>query len=228
MAPSLVTSYAVYANASNTTTLTTTTFTPSNGEVLVVKLATWDTAVSMGAPTGGSQTFTSRNIVAPGGFNNWCGIYTAVVSGSPVNMTVSSTPSATSWHSMVVERWSGATLAASPAVNATTSGTGTCSTTLTTTAANSVVSWTSADASDKDPSTRAYLSSATEDGLQDGHVGNNMVAYYAYQSAATAGSQTMGLSAPTPQTWVLAGIEVKAAATASGPIKPLSQYTGFF
>lgn len=217
-APTLITSYAVYANASNTNALTTPSFTPANGEVLIVKLGTWDTAVSMGVPTGGAQTYLSQQIVATGGFNPWTGIYGATVAGSPGAMTVSSTPSATCWHSMVVERWSGALLAATPVVNTTVSGASSApSGTVTTTAANSIVTWGSADANSTSPATRAYLSGAVEDGLQDGSVGANNVAYYAYQAAAAAGAQSIGLSAPAGQRWVMAGVEVKAAAAAPTP-----------
>jgi hypothetical protein len=37
------------------------------------------------------------------------------------------------------------------------------------------------------------------------------VMYFAYQSAAAAGSQSFGLSAPTGMQYVIAGIEVQAA-----------------
>jgi hypothetical protein len=45
-----------------TSALVTPSFTPSNGEVLVIKLATYDSASPLGAPTGGSQTYTARII----------------------------------------------------------------------------------------------------------------------------------------------------------------------
>jgi hypothetical protein len=60
MAPTLAaTPLFVTSSTVNTNTLTSSSFTPANGEVIVVKLATGDTTVSMGAPTGGSQTYTS-------------------------------------------------------------------------------------------------------------------------------------------------------------------------
>jgi hypothetical protein len=66
-----------------------------------------------------------------------------------------------------------------------------------------------------DPSTRAYLASATQDGLRDDHVGSNGCDYHAYQSSTGTGSQSYGLSAPTGMTWVLAAIEVQASAGAA-------------
>lgn len=212
MAPTLIASYPVYQLTQTTSAITSPSFTPSNGELLVVKMSTWDTNVSMGTPTGGGQTFTQAQVSAPGGFNQWAGVFTAQVSGSPGSMTVSSTPSGSSVHSMVVERWSSAKIAASPAVCSPINGSGTPSSTVTTTGTNSVVSWTSGDANSRDPSTRAYLSSATEDGLQDGHIGTNGVSYFAYQTAAAAGAQTVGLSAPASQAWVIAGVEIQASA----------------
>jgi hypothetical protein len=214
MAPTLVASYYVQSSGTSTAAVTTPSFTPTNGEVIVVKLETWDTAVAMGAPTGGSQTYTSRAIVAPGGFRPWAGIYTAVIAGSPGSMTVSSTPGASSRYSMVVERWTGQ-LAASPAVGTNNAGSGSANGTVTTTGTNSIVSWVASDAQSLDPATRAYLASATDEGVRDDHVGANGVAYHAYQTAAAAGSQSFGLSAPTGMQYCIAGIEVQDAAPAA-------------
>ena len=227
--PTLVASYFVQQNASTTNTaLTTPSFTPSNGEVIVVKLATWDTGTAMGAPTGGSQTYTSRVIVAPGGFRPWNGIYTAVISGSPGSMTISSTPAANARYSMCVERWSSASLAATPVTNSggtTNGGSGAAASTLTTSAANSVISWVAGDAQSLDPATRAYLDSATDEGVRDGHVGSNGVDYHAWQNVAAAGSTSFGLSAPTGMQWDIAGIEVLDASGGAAPAFPPSRLT---
>jgi hypothetical protein len=214
-APTLVASYFVKSSTTGTAALTTPSFTPSNGEVIVITLETWDTGTSMGLPTGGSQTYTSRVAFAPGGFKPWVGIYTAVISGSPGSMTISSSPSASARYSMTVERWSGATLAATP-VTATDTNTTTPQATLTTSAANSIISWVSGDSNSRDPATRAYLLSGTDDGTRDDHVGSNGVGYHAYVVAASAGSQTFGLSAPSSQAYAIAGIEILAASAPSG------------
>lgn len=212
MAPTLVTTpYYVQESPQGTAAITTPSFTPSNGEVLVIKLATWDTAVAMGAPTGGSQTYTSRIINAPGGFAEWCGIYTCVISGSPGAMTVSSTPAASARCSMVVERWTGAQLAATPITSSATGATGVAAGTITPSAGTSIISWVAGDAQSVDPATRVYLASATQDGLRDDHVGANGCDYHAYQSSTGTGSQSYGLSAPTGMSWVIAAIEVQAS-----------------
>lgn len=216
MAPTLVTTpYYVQLSPQGTSALVTPSFTPSNGEVLVIKLVSWDTAVAMGAPTGGSQTYTSRIINAPGGFNEWAGIYTAIISGSPGSMTVSSTPSASARASMVVERWSGAQLAATPVTASSSSLSAPASGSITPSSGTSIISWCAGDAQAVDPATRAYLASATQDGLRDDHIGNNGCDYHAYQSSTGPGSQSYGLSAPTGMSYVTAAIEVQASAGAA-------------
>jgi len=201
--------------------LSTPSFTPSNGEVIVVKAATWDTGTASGTPSGGGLTYTQRATAAPGGFAGYCTIFTSVVSGSPGSMTVTlSAPAGSCYHSMVVERWSGAQLAATPASNATIFANGSApSATITTTGTNSIITWANVDVNVNDPAARAYLSGATEDGLADGHDTAASVHYYAYQTAASAGSQTIGMSAPSNQRWSMIGIEVQDApvvATAQG------------
>ena len=223
MAPSLIASYFLQQNTTGTATLTTASFTPANGEVIIVKLGTWDTGNAMSAPTGGGQTYASRLIVAPGGFKEWCGIYTATISGSPGAMTISSSPPVSGRYSMVVERWSSATLDTTPATNSGGTVVGVSSaaaSTLTTTAANSVISWVCTDVNSTDPVTRAFLGSGTEDGLRDGHSGANGVEYFGYQPVASAGATSFGLSAPTTMSWSIAGIEIKDATSVDATITP--------
>lgn len=211
MAPTLVTTpYEVDSTAANTTSLVTPSFTPTNGEVIVVKAVTEDSGTTISTPTGGSQTYTSR-ATSTAASNCGCAIYTAVVSGSPGAMTVTVAIGGNAkWHSMVVERWSGAALATTPATNVTKTGTGTATTTLTTAAAGSVVTWLDGDWNATAPGTPTYASSATQDGLHNKSP-SNYVAYYAYQTAASAGSQTFGVTSPTGQTWTLLGIEVQSS-----------------
>lgn len=224
--PTLLASYAVYSAGADTSSLTTPSFTPVNGEVIVVKLATWDTNNPMGAVSGGGQTYTTRVTAAPGGFNCWARIVTAVVAGSPGSMAVTAAGTASnSRHSMVVERWSGQ-LAASPAVNATVNGTGSApSAAITTVGTGSVLSWCSVDNNSLDPTGRTYLLSATEDGLFNG-VGGNSVQYFAFAGVGAAGTYNIGMSAPAPQIWVMAGVEILAAAPSSVTPRPFTGTTG--
>jgi hypothetical protein len=221
---SLITFYNVNAAARDTSTLTTASFTPANGEVFVVTVATEGSAVpTIGTLSGGSQTYTMRNnsLVAS---NCGVAIYTAVVAGSPGAMTVGMTFSGNvGYHSLTLERYSNASLAATPATNTTETGTGAPSSTLTTTAANSIVSWVNGDWNAIAPGTPAYLSSAISTGV-DNRSTQFYVGYHAYQTAGAAGSQTFGMSSPTGQKWSMVGIEVlDSGGTAAAVLWPRSR-----
>lgn len=217
--------YPVYSAAADTTNLVTPTLTPTpvNGDVLVVKLTTWDTGNPMGAVTGGGQTYNTVNTAAPGGFNGWSRIIGCTIAGSPGAFAVTGAGTATnSRHSMVVEHYlaaNGYSLAGSPATNAVKNGAASApSASITTVGPGSVLTWCSCDVASIDPVTRAYLLSGTEDGLFDGHVGANSVQYFAYATVAAPGAFTIGMSAPGGQTWVMTGMEVLfTAATTPAP-----------
>lgn len=229
MAPTLVTSYFLESptapgGTGDTLALVTASFTPSAGEVIVVKAQTWDKATATGTPSGGGLTYTSRVTIAPSVFATYGRIFTAVVGGSPSSMTVTlSAPASASYHSMCVERWSGAQLAATPATaSGNYSSASAPSLTITTAANNSVVSWLNGDGQSIAPTgTGTYLSGATNDGLANGSSQSNSCQYYAYQTAATAGSQTFGMSAPTGQKWAMAAIEIQAAAVTATNAPPV-------
>jgi hypothetical protein len=221
VAPTLITNYFVESNHNgDTSTLTTPSFTPSNGEVVVVMASTWDTATTSGTPSGGSQTYTSQVTEAGGGFSTYVRIFTATISGSPGSMTiVLSAPSASSYHHMCVARYSGAQLAVTPATNAAIySSASAPSSTITTTGTNSVVAWCCGDAQSVDPTGHTYRSSATELGLGNGFPQVSGVFYFAHQTAAASGSQTYGLTAPSTAKWSMVAIEVQAAATTGAAV----------
>src|SRR6478672_5257795 len=219
MAPSLTASYLVLSTASNTTALVTPSFTPVVGDILVVKRVT-ETGVHpySAAPSGGSLTYTSRASSTSTSQVD-AAIYTTTTT-SATSMTVSSGALSTGgWHSMLVERWANAQLAATPATNSTKTGTGAPSTTLVTVASNSVVSFLDGDFAAVAPGTYTYRSGATDEGIHDKSGTTSYVAYYAWQAAAASGSQTFGLTAPAGQTWTMLGIEIQDA----GSVTPLPE-----
>lgn len=217
--PNLIDSYVVVSPTSSAVSLVTPTFTPANGEVIVIKAAAENSTPIPGTPTGGSQTYTAQ-VTDSTATTTYGRLYTAVISGSPAAFAVTLPwTSSAGFHSMVVERWGNAQLAATPAT-ADTRGTGSPTTTVTTVANNSIVSWFNGDFSAKAPTSRVYSPAAFDDGLHDKSTAN-YVAYYAYQNAATAGSQTIGMSAPGSQTYKIIGIEIETTGspppvTASG------------
>lgn len=196
-------------SASGATTVTTGSFTPGDGEVIVVAGACSDGTISMGTPTGGSLSFgPAKASKVPGGFAGSVVIYAVQVGTSPGAMTISSTPSGSVPHSITVSRWLNASLAATPASGTAQGVSGAANGALTTTGPKSMVVWAASDVQSLNPSTRAYLGSAVEDGLYDGSAGSNGVHYFAHQLVNAAGSASFGLSAPTPMQWVIAGIEL--------------------
>lgn len=222
MQPNLITHYEVYSPGADNTTLTTPAFIPANGEVIVVKLTTWDTNSPMGAPSGGGQTYTAAQVSAPGGFKCWSATYVTTVTGSPGSFSISATmPGSAARHSMVVERWSNAVVAATPAVFTLITGSGgDMAATFTTTADNSVISWGMAEINSRDPAGRVYSPTTTvEDGLYDGHVGSNSVQYFGYTPVTGIGAYAIGLHVPAGSlAWTISGVEIKAATGAGATL----------
>lgn len=220
MAPSLVASYQVLSAGADQTTLTTTSFSPADKEVIIARAATWDHSNGMSTPTDTSgMTWHPVQTVDPGVFSTWAGLWYAVVSGTPGSITVSCAPATAvnTRHSLFVERWSGAQMAASPATNAIThvSGASTETVTLTTVKASSVVSWVAGDASSQDPALTTFANTSgtpTRDGLYDGHLGSNSVHYGVWQDAAVVGSQTFGMTnSGGTINLTIVGVEIQAA-----------------
>lgn len=226
MAVTLAQSFLVVSAAADTSTLTTASFTPGIGDVIIVKAVSESVATSAAVPSDTSgNTYASRANDTTAA-HCYTRISTSTVTVSAA-LTVSSTFSGSAgFHSMIVERWTGASLAGSPAINGTKTGTGAPVSSITTTGANSVVSWLVGDFAAVSPASRTYnTTSATpvEDGIHDKSTGN-YVAYYVHQPAASAASQTLGITAPTGQTWTLLGIEILAT---GGPASDQNQYQPF-
>jgi len=212
--PTLTTHYEVYSPGADNSTLTSPSFTPPNGEVIVVKLTTWDTGSPMGAPSGGGQTYQPAQITAPGGFKGWSATYVCTVAGTPGAFSISATmPGSATRHSMIVERWGSAMLAATPAVLTIVTGAGgDMVSNINTTAPNSVCSWSMVDLNSRDPVSRVYTPAGTvEDGMFDGHLGSNSVQYFAYAAIASAGATTIGVAVPAGTlAWAASGVEILA------------------
>lgn len=211
MAPSLVATYTAELSAAGT--LQTAAFTPAEGELLVVKAVGSHSAVTLGAPTGGGLTFTSRATSVVTNYTD-ARLDTAVVPAGQAAMTVSvpvTFTTGTTWQSsLIVERWTGAKLATTPATNATKIGATTTAfaVSLTTTAADSVVTWVGGDWTPVTTGTPTYRDSAVANYQRRTSAVN---VWSASQPAATAGTVTFGMTAPTGQKWTALGIELLAS-----------------
>lgn len=209
--PALAVSLNVNSSSAAAATLTTSSFAVTAGDPIVVKGARENNVGSgLQTPTdsqGNTYTLRNSSLVA-----SHCQVWIwTAIAGSSGSMAVSVQDIVDAWYSITVEHWTSAALDASPATNSVETGTGTPSSTLTTTQDNSAVTWVNADWNANSPAGRVYDStSATpvEDGLHDKSAGTFYVAYYAYQMAGSAGSQTFGLTSPGSQTWSMVGIEV--------------------
>ena len=207
-----------------TTSLVSDSFTPADGEVIVVKAATNDSGTVIGSISGGSLSWTRQSSTTSGSFC-YTVLDTAVVGSSPGSMTVTVPFSGDAGlRAMVVERWELAQLDATPAVNGTKTGSGAPSATVTTEAANSVVTWVNSDWNVVDPGAYAYRSATTvEDAIAVLDNGSLSFTWYgAYQYAPSTGAQTIGLSAPAGQAWALHGVEIQYLAPAGGGGDPVT------
>jgi hypothetical protein len=228
--PAPVAVYAVYSAAADTTALVTPVMvpTPVAGDVLLVKLTTWDTGNPSGASSGGGQAYSTVNTAAPGGFNGYSRIDTCTIVGNPAPFSVTSGGTAApSRHGMVVEHYlaaDGAFLAGSPAINLVKSGGGLPSANITTVGTGSILSWCSVDVLSVDPATRVPLLSATESGLGDFHVGSNSVQYSYYAAVGAPGVYTIGMSSPGGQAWVMTGVEVQFLPPSGGNSITVTQH----
>ncbi|HEY8885956.1 MAG TPA: hypothetical protein VIM31_00435 [Candidatus Microsaccharimonas sp.] len=215
MAVALAASYSVNsATQAINQTITTASFTPTTGDLVVLKVITEDASVPAGAPsaTGGGITWVKRaeNLV---GNTVYAALWTGTVTSGGSAMTVSVTTSGglNGYVSMVLERWTGAQFASPASVVYINGTTGTATGAITITGTGSVLSWLDGDWN-ASTGTVTYSGGATQDGIHA--VASTYAAYYAYQTVS-AGSQTFGLTSPTSQTYTLMAVEIQVSGQAN-------------
>ncbi|MBK8246294.1 MAG: hypothetical protein IPK85_02625 [Gemmatimonadetes bacterium] len=207
--PQLVAVYEAESLTLATSSITSPTFTPDDGEVIVVKTLTADSTCVPATPTASGVTFDPQAQAGTSGSFGWSMTSTVKVGTSPGAIAVTQAFSGSGFvRSCVIERWKNAKLDATPAV-AQATGSGGPSTTITTEANDSVVSWLNTDWQAVTPAAYLYRDADTvETNIFDIST-SDIVGYYGYQYAPTAGSQTLGLSAPVGQAWSLSGVEIQ-------------------
>ena len=216
--PTLTASYPVRSAVQDLSTLTTPSFTPATGEIIVLKAIAEDFSMPLGTPTasGGGIAWTKQveNSTSKSYQSLWTG--TVTVGGSAITVSVPTASANNSYHSMVVERWTGAALGGTPN-SVLLSGSGAPSTTITTVQINSVVSWMNGDWAAVAPGVPAYRSGAVQEFIDDRST-VNYVGYYATQTTAALGVQTIGMTAPSTQNYALMAIEIQGVAGSQPPV----------
>jgi hypothetical protein len=203
----------VWGDTAANTSLVTASFTPPSGSIVIAFVYSAGGDQTHGTPTG--LTFTAGPTVGTTSSTTKVSAFTATGGGSAI--TVTETFSGTAeWRGLVVSVWTGAQLGS--ATNTVLGGSGAPTGTITTTGTNSVVVWANGDWNGDVSTGRAYRSSATEIAYHNIPT-NVMSEYAAYQAAATAGSQTYGLTAPTNQVYNLVALELQVASAASAPAR---------
>lgn len=202
------------SSANDSRTLSWTIPALAVGDVIVICAQTWDTADTLGTPSGTGLSFTLQAEVATGSHTHVY-IWTAVASSGGTSVVVTATTGTSSIHTGVLYQCptvDGYALAGTP--NTTTANSGGSgglapSASITTTSGNLVL----AVDGDWDGAATAptYTGTGTEDGKMQSS--GNSSHYYFHDTAAGA-STTVGMSAPL-QRYAIAAVEVlKGAAGA--------------
>jgi hypothetical protein len=142
------------------------------------------------------------------------GIWTAFVATSAAGTVTLPVTTSTRGHAICVEVWSGAALAGTPATASLVGdATSPFQTTLTTVQNSSVVSYAMSDWNAIDPATTAFSGDTATPSRShaDTFLSGGYTAWWLYQTAAAAGVQTIGLSAPAGLNATTAAIEIQDA-----------------
>lgn len=208
----LTSNTVVPANGGNAV-LTSPSFTPNPGELLVLKTIGWDNTITTPVtPTGGGLVWTQRLPFSSAASATTGGIWTATAPASPTAMTVScqfnNSATATGIAAIVVERWAG-TLAATPATAILSGDTASpYSTTLTNTVSGSAITWCGAEYNGIATAGTAYLSGAVQTYPPTVVSSGGLTVFNAWQRTASVGAQTFGLTVTAAAKITLFGLEV--------------------
>jgi hypothetical protein len=199
-------------------TVASGSFTPAAGAVLVVKASSGVPEIMPTSVSGGGLTWTSRFSFSPASQSPIV-LFTAVVGAGPSAMTVTVTYTATTGplqSGAVLEQWTSAALASTPALSTgTTDTTAPYQATITPTTVGSVISAMAADFTASSTTSPTLLSGAT---LTNRFASSGTVVLNCFsQPVAVAGtSQTFGMSAPTGQSVDLGAIEILDSSSVPG------------
>lgn len=219
MAPSLISSTEAVALTRDNGPTVSAAIAVQTGDIVVCKIISEDSGSVPTAVTdvGTQLTWTQRATTGAVASREYAMIYTATVSAGVTSIQTSfNTSNNVNCRASITNVWRGAQLAGTPATNATKTGSGAPSATVTTVAADSMVDWICGDWN-VGTGAATYRSSAVEE-FRRAITSPSAIMQYegAHQTAAVAGSQTIGLSAPGSQLWAMLGIEVQSAPVTVG------------
>jgi hypothetical protein len=230
-APTFVASYQSVFNT--TTSPKTVSVTTQAGDRVVVVAIAEDTTVTFSTPTGNSATYSLAQAVTTAS-NCAVSAWTATDATGGTNWTLSVTAvtAGSYYYGIIVYVFRGSDGFGNSGQAVSTGGP---SLALTAAGDNSAIVGTSADWAAVDGTTRTWrtvnsITPTAGNGAEKLYFRDSAryTAYSAYWSdAGAAGSKTVGLSAPTGQTYALVAVEVKGAAgTSTSPPAPRRSHRG--
>jgi hypothetical protein len=202
----------------NTANKVTVSVSWSAGDIITVWGFTGDNARTLTAPTATGLTFSNQltsNVSSRIKFYLW-----TAAAGSSGSSTVASTLSANENGGIVVKVWTGTgTLSLGTVSSLGSSTTGAPSVAYTVAATGSVIDGAWGNWNPGVTAARTYrttnLGTATEDDYYD-NASFATVATWHNASTTATGSQTIGLSSPTANAWLCAGIEIEETGGGGG------------
>lgn len=206
---------AEYETASWTTTSASKTASPTTGagDVFVVAGAVADNDNTINTPTGNSHTYTLRQASTTAGDQTYVALWTTTATAGSWTLTCTRAGGSANQWGFTSLRFSGSGGVGNSAV---TNGSGAPSLNITTTQANSsivviVSDWVPVNGSSRTWRTVNGITPTAGNGFERVYVFSSgqyttYVAYY--PDAGAAGVKTVGLTAPTGQTYSIAAVEI--------------------
>lgn len=204
--------------------LTSPTFDVQSGDLVTIFGFTSHTGATLATTWTGTETVSLTDSVLAGS-GNFANIYlwTIPVTATATGRTVTISYTGGSWWGYQVTVWRnhGGIGNLTPS---TAFGTGAPSASLTT-STNSAVEVLVDDWNAVAPTTRNWLPVNGKNVIEvyAAATGTAFTAYTAYVQDVSAGTATIGLSAPTGQSWTLIGLEIRAAGLVATPVRRIGK-----
>lgn len=210
-APTFIASGATVFNT-NTTPKTTANITTQASDVICVVGGTGDQATTLGTPTGNSLTYSLQQSVVVASYCTAYGWTTTDGTGATFGVSNTRAGNADLWGIHAIQFRGSTGVGASAKTNVSS---GAPSLSITTTQDNSAIVIACLDWSATDGASRTWRSvngsAATElTYFRDSSIYTVYIGYH--PDAGTAGSKTVGLSAPAGQKYAIVAVEIKGTA----------------